>query len=90
MRRNSGWASVPGGAVGELVSSVATRMVVRHPFFTVSVVDSVVQQAASELVSTVTEAGQLARLLERRGIAPGDERRGGQSGERHVPGPDER
>lgn len=66
MRRNSGWASVPGGAVGELVSSVATRMVVRHPFFTVSVVDSVVQQAASELVSTVTEAGQLARMLERR------------------------
>lgn len=66
MRRNRGWAAVSAGAVGELVSSVVTRMVVRHPFFGVSVVDSVVQQAAAELVSTITEGDQLARLLERR------------------------
>jgi hypothetical protein len=69
MRKNKGWACVPGWAVADVVSGTASRMVTRHPGLDVSVVDTVVYQAAVELVSTVADAEQLSRMLLRRADA---------------------
>ena len=69
MRRNSGWPCVPARVVDDLVSAVTARLAVRHPSVGVPVVDSVVYQAAAELVSTIADPERLGRLLDRRADA---------------------
>jgi hypothetical protein len=69
MRRNSGWACLPGHVVDELVSTVTGRLAARHPSVGAAVVDAVVQQAAGELVSTVADVELFGRLLDRRADA---------------------
>lgn len=67
--RNRGWPSVPGRVVAELVSAAVARLTVRHPALGDTTVDTVVYQAATELVGTVGDAEQLSRLLDRRANA---------------------
>lgn len=69
MAHNRGRAPVPEPVVEGLVSTTTARLVARHPSLGVAVVDAVVYQAATELVSTVADADKLRRLLDRRAHA---------------------
>jgi hypothetical protein len=69
MRRNSGRPCVSGHVVADLVSATTARLVLRHPLAAKKVVDSVVYEAAAELVGMVANSEQLSLLLNRRAHA---------------------
>src|SRR5262245_56054647 len=69
MRPNRGRPAVAGPDVEEVMSAVAARLAERHPTLSEATVNSVVYQAAVDLVSTVTDTAQLRCLLERRAHA---------------------
>jgi hypothetical protein len=69
MGRNRGREPMCRRVVGDLVSDVNARLAARHPSLGAAAVDLVVYQAAAELVSTVADPAQLARLLDRRAHA---------------------
>jgi hypothetical protein len=55
--------------VDDLVSAATVRLTAGYPSVDESVVNAVVYQAASELVSTIADAEQLGQLLDRRAHA---------------------
>lgn len=69
MGRNRSRAPVRERIVGDLVSEVIARLAARHPSLGATMVDLVVYQAATELVSTIVDPTQLAQQLDRRAHA---------------------
>jgi hypothetical protein len=69
MGRNRSREPVCARVVGDLVSEAVARLAARHPSHGAAVVDLVVYQAATELVSTIADAAELARQLDRRAHA---------------------
>lgn len=64
--RNHGRLAVPAHAVATVMSTVTERLARRHEHIEPAVVETAVLQAASELVTTVTDPDELALLIERR------------------------
>jgi hypothetical protein len=67
--RNRGRKRVPQRVVADIVSDTISRLTLRHPSFADTVVNAVVYEAVSELVTTVTEPDQLRQMSTRRAHA---------------------